>query len=102
MRPDFFVPEQSNDGFILSVVPGHKALGVQVLDLQRIEHNLAAALSKQPARRLMELVMPYEPKIKNAATRMQRHPARAAQDPATDLRLVIPSGLKSIRPVADL
>ena len=42
MQPDFVVPEQPGDGFILSLAPRHEALPVQALDLQRTEQRLAA------------------------------------------------------------
>ena len=67
MQPGFVVPEQPGNGFILGVAPGHEALPVQALDLQRAEQCLAAGIDapmssgrcQQLPRRLIELVIPY-------------------------------------------
>ena len=44
MQSGFVVPEQPRNGFVLGLAPGHKALPVQALDLQRAEQRLAAGI----------------------------------------------------------
>jgi hypothetical protein len=60
MQPGLVVPEQPGDAFILSVAPGHEALPVQALDLQRAEQRLAAGIIPTvatPAHRAYDAVL---------------------------------------------
>jgi hypothetical protein len=56
MQPGFVVPEQPRDRFILGVAPGHKALPVQALDLQRAEQRLAAGSDAPMSSRRCKIV----------------------------------------------
>ena len=44
MQPGFVVPEQPRNGFVFGLTPGHEALPVQALDLQRAKQRLAAGI----------------------------------------------------------
>ena len=60
MQPGFVVPEQPGDGFILGVAPGHEALPVQALDLQRAEQRFTAGIVPAvatPAHRTRDAVL---------------------------------------------
>ena len=60
MQPRFVVPEQPRDGFVLGLAPGHQALPVQALDLQRAEQRLAAGIVPAvatPAHRTRDAVL---------------------------------------------
>ena len=60
MQARFVVPEQPGDGFILGLAPGHEALPVQALDLQRAEQCFAAGVIPKvatPAHRAQDAVL---------------------------------------------
>ena len=44
VQPGFVVPKQPRDRFILGLAPGHEALPVQALDLERAEQRFAAGI----------------------------------------------------------
>ena len=60
MQPGLVAPEQPRNGFVFGLTPGHEALPVQALDLQRAKQCLAAGIVPAvatPAHRACDAVL---------------------------------------------